>query len=122
MITNMAATKFVADVPFFYVQVAANDESEAQSFLEIAIRNFRLEGDHSLMLAHESPAENDEELAVFVFAVYGVKPPSDFDEADDLYSLYTIPHLVNRPCFDIDDYNDDTIIDTPAGKVIAEGY
>lgn len=112
MITNMSAVNSETTKTFFYVYVVAEDQNEARSFLEAAIRNFRVEPDHSLMLVHAEPCvDAHDELPTYVFAAYGVEPPFNrnsalFADADKLSHLYTLPHLVDAPCFDVDDYND----------------
>src|SRR5262245_66228457 len=107
MITNMSAINNTTAATFFYVQVVAEDESEAESFLNVAIRNHIDAIDHSAFLAFTSPAEEEEELETFVFAVYGVKAPQVAYEYDHLHDLYTLPHLTNAPCFDYKSYTDE---------------
>lgn len=84
---------------FFYVQVVAEDESDAQNQIAIALQG----SFQTFSVALTSPAENNEELETFVFVVYGAQAPATH-WGDRLSDLYTQPHLVDAPCFDIDDF------------------
>jgi hypothetical protein len=86
------------DAPFFYVSVSQEDESNAEFELNVkGIRDFHL--------VYFAEAENDEELGVYVYAVYNAIPPHATGDADTLRMCYSLPHLVDAPLFDIDDYD-----------------
>lgn len=86
---------------FYYVQVCADrDEANAEMseyFASCTARSFEL--------VRVEPAQDDEECEIVLYVVYANELPAV--EADDmLHDLYTLPHLVNAPCYDIDDLTD----------------
>lgn len=83
---------------FFYVQVCG-DQADAEAELELYCSKIPA---RSYQLVHVEPGQEEGECEVCVFVVYAPALPDV--EADDMIAdLYTMPHLVNAPCYDIDD-------------------
>ena len=87
------------DNVFYYVQVCA-DRSEARAEMSDLKAKEQLT---SFELVHVEPSQDEEyECEICVFVVYADKLPA-FEPEDNLSALYTMPHLVDAPCYDIDD-------------------
>lgn len=83
---------------FYYVQVCADRSDAHREMSAYAATNAR-----SFEVVHVEPAQDEDECDVCVFVVYASALPSPVEADDNLHDLYTLPHLVNAPCFDIDD-------------------
>lgn len=85
----------------FYVTITATDESQAQDHLNVCLFSAkRREARNHFVF--ESPAEDDEELSVFVFVVYDTEVQIVVE--DYLSDCFDMPHLVDAPLFDEDDF------------------
>lgn len=83
---------------FFYVEVCADrDQAENEIAEYVVAINAR-----SYQIVHLEPRTDDEECDVAIFVVYASALPSTEVE-DHIADMYTMPHLVNAPIFDIDD-------------------
>lgn len=86
---------------FFYVQVCA-DRAEAEK--EVAEYCVAISA-RSYQLVHIEPPTDDEECDVCIFVIYAAALPS-VEADDEICDLYDMPHLVNAPCYDIDELTD----------------